>query len=312
MASNSALIIPPRTNAPSVAFTNDIRPIKPPVPVPNPWSWVFWSSGVLLLAALVITVVLTAIALRVRRAFATPVPAHVRARDAINAALHSINDPRAFCTAVSNALRSYLEAHFHLRASESTTEEFLRELQNALELTPPQKQTLATFLDQCDLVKFARFEPNEAALRELHDSALAIGGFLSQPVLLIVVAAHYIAWLRMSGALTLHQQPASKSSTPFIGWILKATSVLGAEIVDVLSNSWLIAIPGLLIGVVGLSAIVLALTAFRYRAKWFFWAVVLYDVVLLGAAPVGTGVGLLLLAFCLWRRDEFFPEPRLK
>jgi hypothetical protein len=349
MASNSALIIPPRTNAPAVALTNDIRPIKPPVPVPNPWSWVFASAGVLLLASIVVTAVLAALASRARRAFASPIPSHIRAREAIDTAIHSINDPRAFVTAISTALRSYLEAHFHLRASESTTEEFLRELQMTTELTPPQKQTLATFLDRCDLVKFARFEPNESALRELQDSALrlvhetqythtkaaritaeadmsrrsaqfktlmgriaAIGGFLSQPVVLILVAAHYIAWLRLAGVLRLQHESVAASRFAFINWIVSTMKGLGSEIIEVLSQSWLIAIPGLMLGMIGLAAIILALTTLRYRAKWFFWAVLIYGILLLGAAPVGAIIGVFLLAFCAWRYNEFFPEPRYR
>jgi len=41
-------------------------------------------------------------------------------------------------------------------------------------LSAGQKQSLAEFLERCDLVKFARFEPTESALRELHESALRL------------------------------------------------------------------------------------------------------------------------------------------
>ncbi len=173
MASNSALIIPPRTNAPSITATNDIRPIKPPVVIRNPWAIAAWSTG--------ITLAIVLIALGIwfwwkRRPAAQPViiPPHVRAREKLNAALLLLNDPRAFCIAVSDAVRVYLEERFHLRAPERTTEEFLRDLQTTTHLSAEQKQTLAAFLERCDLVKFARFEPNEAALRELHESALRL------------------------------------------------------------------------------------------------------------------------------------------
>jgi hypothetical protein len=85
-----------------------------------------------------------------------------------------IGDPRAFAIAVSDAVRVYLEERFTLRAPERTTEEFLRDLQKTSALTPQQKASLAAFLEQCDLVKFARFEPPESALRELHESALRL------------------------------------------------------------------------------------------------------------------------------------------
>jgi len=174
MASNSAILIPPPAPTNTVASTNDIRPIKPPVAVPNPWAWVFWVGGILLALAVIAAVVGLWLATRKRRAIAPPVPPHIRARQKLDAALQLIGDPRAFCIAVSDAVRVYLEERFNLRAPERTTEEFLRDLQKTLALTQQQKASLATFLEQCDLVKFARFEPPETLLRELHGSALRL------------------------------------------------------------------------------------------------------------------------------------------
>ena len=174
MATNSGILIPPRAPTNTVAATNDIRPIKPPVAVPNPWTWVFWTAGILLALALIATVLLVWLAKRRQRLILPPVPPHVRARQKLEAALLLIGDPRAFCIAVSDALRVYLEERFQLRAPERTTEEFLHDLQKTQVLNEAQKQSLGAFLEQCDLVKFARFEPTEAALRELHESALRL------------------------------------------------------------------------------------------------------------------------------------------
>ena len=173
MASNSALIIPPRAVQDDVALTNDIRAIKPPVEIPNPWVWVIWIGTALLLAALAAALVLW-LKRRKDREVSVVVPPHVRARERLNEALLLINDPRAFCIAVSDAIRLYLEERFELRAPERTTEEFLRELQRTPHLNAEQKQSLAAFLEQCDLVKFARFEPPESTLRDLHESALRL------------------------------------------------------------------------------------------------------------------------------------------
>jgi hypothetical protein len=174
MASNSGILIPPAAPPNTVASTNDIRPIKPPVFVPNPWTWVFWTAGILLALALIATALIVWIAKQKRRAIPVPVPPHVRARQKIDAALQLIGDPRAFCIAVSDAVRVYLEERFNLRAPERTTEEFLRDLQKTSVLTAQQKESLASFLEQCDLVKFARFEPPESLLRELHEAALRL------------------------------------------------------------------------------------------------------------------------------------------
>jgi hypothetical protein len=98
----------------------------------------------------------------------------VRAKQKLTAALQFISDPKAFCTAVSDTLRVYLEERFQFRAPDRTTEEFLVELQSTHHLTPDQKISLAEFLQNCDLVKFARFEPEEQNLRSLHEAALRL------------------------------------------------------------------------------------------------------------------------------------------
>ena len=174
MASNSGILIPPSAPSPGVAGTNDIRPIKPPVPVPNPWLWAFWIGGILVALAILGMLLAAWQKAKSRRPLAPPVPPHVRARQKLEAALLLIGDPRAFCIAVSDALRVYLEERFQLRAPERTTEEFLRDLQKTEVLTPQQKASLAAFLEQCDLVKFAKFEPPETLLREMHESALRL------------------------------------------------------------------------------------------------------------------------------------------
>lgn len=174
MASQSGILIPPSGPTNTVAATNDIRPIKPPVEVPNPWAWAYWTAGVVLTVALVTALIVFLRVKQKQRAYVPPLPPHVRARQKIEAALLLINDPRAFAIAVSDAVRLYLEERFQLRAPERTTEEFLRDLQKTSVLTAQQKESLSVFLEQCDLVKFARFEPPESLLRELHESALRL------------------------------------------------------------------------------------------------------------------------------------------
>ncbi len=102
------------------------------------------------------------------------IPPHVRAKNKLREALSLIHDPRLFCIVVSDALRVYLEERFNFRAPERTTEEFLLDLQRTSLLTSDQKVSLTEFLQECDLVKFAGFEPNEEELRRLHDAALRL------------------------------------------------------------------------------------------------------------------------------------------
>jgi hypothetical protein len=71
-------------------------------------------------------------------------------------------------------IRFYLEERFDFRAPERTTEEFLHELRATNLLLPDQKASLGEFLSRCDLVKFARYEPGESELRDLHVSAVRL------------------------------------------------------------------------------------------------------------------------------------------
>ena len=75
---------------------------------------------------------------------------------------------------MSDTARQYLEERFEFRAPERTTEEFLHELRRTNLLSADQKNSLSEFLQQCDLVKFAKYEPREPELRELHGSALRL------------------------------------------------------------------------------------------------------------------------------------------
>jgi hypothetical protein len=154
--------------------TETLRDIKPPVELPDPWKWALIALALLILA---VVAWLLWREWKQRQARVPPVPiipAHVRARRKLEQALALISQPREFCTVVSDTIRAYLEERFRFHAPERTTEEFLYELRETNLLTPDQKDGLGEFLKRCDLVKFARYEPHEPELRDLHESALRL------------------------------------------------------------------------------------------------------------------------------------------
>jgi hypothetical protein len=164
------------TNSPALASpgTNGLHDIKPPVEIPSGWAWLIW------LVAALAAVVLAYYAWRYwqKRRKAIPpvplVPAHVRAKQQLADALALLGQPKEFCIRVSDTIRWYLEERFDFHAPERTTEEFLTELRNTDILTPDQKESLSEFLNRCDLVKFARYEPGEPELRDLHGAAVRL------------------------------------------------------------------------------------------------------------------------------------------
>jgi hypothetical protein len=75
----------------------------------------------------------------------------------------------------NNLLRSYIERRFSLRSTRQTTSEFLHSLELE-KLSPLQKvQTeLRRCLEQADLAKFARYQPQEEELNEMEKAILVL------------------------------------------------------------------------------------------------------------------------------------------
>ncbi len=177
MASTSnVLIVPPMPPAVTntVAAEEGLRDIRPPVYIFDKWGWVIAAAvGFVLLVAGILYLLL-----RRKTLFPPPlpivVPPHERARQKLAAALDLLDQPKPFCILVSDAVRLYLEERFELRAPESTTEEFLSDLRAKPVLSTAQKLSLGEFLEQCDLVKFARLQPTPAQLQPLYEAALRL------------------------------------------------------------------------------------------------------------------------------------------
>lgn len=162
------------TNNNFAAVADDIRDIKPPIEISDGLAWLWWT---LIVLALAVAAFLLWRRLKNRKTnivLPPPVPAHIRAKHKLEQALALIAQPKPFVIEVSDTARAYLEERFEFRAPERTTEEFLRELRGTKLLLPEQKESLGEFLAGCDLVKFAKYEPGEKELRELHSSALRL------------------------------------------------------------------------------------------------------------------------------------------
>jgi len=153
---------------------SDIRDIKPPIEITDGLTWLWWGLLVLFLAVAVFLIWRWFKNRKLNVVLPPPVPAHVRAKQKLEQALALITQPKPFVIAVSDAERAYLEERFEFHAPERTTEEFLRELAGTKLLLPEQKESLGGFLASCDLVKFAKYEPGENELRELHSSAVRL------------------------------------------------------------------------------------------------------------------------------------------
>lgn len=151
--------------------TNDIHDIKGFVPVPYPW-WV-WA----LLAVIIVAIAIIVWAIRrkkpaVAAAPATPPPTPYEVALAALQQLRSENPTvEVFYTRLSDIVRRYLEDQLQLRAPERTTEEFLYELQQGSRLASEHKELLGAFLQEADLVKFARHRPGKEDIERAASAA---------------------------------------------------------------------------------------------------------------------------------------------
>jgi hypothetical protein len=157
--------------------SGDIRDIRGPLGVPmSPFRLALLILLPLLLAALLFVL---ARRLRSRRDDSPrpalgplPRPAHEIALEALAAlggsGMLERGEVKEFHIEASDILRRYVEARFRVEALEMTTREVLTGLE-ATGSEPRFRDGLGAFLEQCDLVKFAKVRPGADASRELLD-----------------------------------------------------------------------------------------------------------------------------------------------
>ena len=161
-----------QTNAPGQAPSPDaqLQDIRPPIFYFHPWFWL-WIA--LALATAVALIVLPWFWLR---------PKHqLSAKSAYELALEKLEkgrallreeEPMPYAVYVSEAIRAYLGQRFQAPSTRRTTEEFLRQME-ADRNTPlaEHRDLLRGFLQSCDMVKFARYQPRLAELEHVQQSA---------------------------------------------------------------------------------------------------------------------------------------------
>jgi hypothetical protein len=99
-----------------------------------------------------------------------PLTVAVRRLQEVEASLDRY-ETEPLCVAVSDIVRAYLEAVLDLPVREQTSEEFLEALRHRPGQLPVLNEQLPRFLEQCDIVKFARQDLNEESRRELTATA---------------------------------------------------------------------------------------------------------------------------------------------
>ena len=160
---------PDAASDPLAGFRDNV----PPVDVPWP-EWVWWAIGVgsVLVLALLIWLVIWLRARRPVVAALTPRMIALRALEDLRAHVREVN-PYTFSVRVSDVLRTYVSGQFSLQATSQTSPEFLASIAQSPRFSDEDRKLLATFLDRCDMLKFARIEAHAEENGELLGAAAA-------------------------------------------------------------------------------------------------------------------------------------------
>ncbi len=158
----------------------DIRGLKDPVGLPRSYLWLLYLGLAVLAAAGAGWLIYRKFFRREKKEPPPPPP-----RPAAEIALEELERIRSadlpgrglvkeYYSRVSDTVRRYLENRFRLRAPERTTEEFLQEMATTSHLTGDQQDLVAAFLEESDLVKFARYGPTEKEIAALFAAAIRL------------------------------------------------------------------------------------------------------------------------------------------
>ncbi len=139
------------------------------------WAWAVWVGGGLAL----VVIALGGIAFLVRRSrrpkrrvvMPPDVWAMGQLRKLAGEQLIEAGKVKEFHYRLSEITRTYIELRFGLMAPEQTTEEFLESLRNSDALPADRKALLAEFLEACDMVKYALYEPATEEIERVFNAA---------------------------------------------------------------------------------------------------------------------------------------------
>lgn len=168
----------------SVLAEEGLKDIRPPVPLPENFFWLFIVLGLLFLAGIIFLV----------RYYLSKKPAMKKkeipkkpweiAFEQLNALLKkdfiATGKIKEFYVELGHIVRHYIEERYALKAPEMTTPEFLEHIKRESPLQAEHKILLKDFLHCCDMVKFAKYGPTE---KEVQDSIFSAKKFIEETII---------------------------------------------------------------------------------------------------------------------------------
>jgi hypothetical protein len=172
----SEIFIEVKSVMPADGSATDIRDLKPLPVVHYTKRWPFVVGALALVAA-----GLAAVAYFWKRRRAASTAPQPKAHEVAFAALNALRKTdfadaqavRQWYFDISEVLRAYVEARYHLNATDLTTEEIFSRLSLLTDLAPAERMRLQSFLADTDQVKFANHTPAQEEISTTYERALS-------------------------------------------------------------------------------------------------------------------------------------------
>ena len=173
--STSEIFVEVQSVLPQDGSAQDIKGLKPIVRVKDPFPW----RETALIGALLFIMVLAWWWYRRTKITTAKIPP--TPHEVAYAELHQIRklplgtpeERKAFCFAISETLRRYIEGRFEVGATDMTSQEILDSTQPIIDLRA-HRQNLHAFFDRSDGVKFASLPCQDGDIEFLYETALTV------------------------------------------------------------------------------------------------------------------------------------------
>lgn len=157
-----------------VTLEDDILDIRGPVPLPEKTNFPL-IIAISLLALLLVVTLFYFLRKRFKRTPPPPTPGEIALMELQEARdLKEKGQALQYIERLSNIIRRYIEAQFHIGFTRQTTSEFLHsmatETGGSKKLLQPHRQMLQQCMEQCDMAKYAHNTPGDEGLEKMENS----------------------------------------------------------------------------------------------------------------------------------------------
>lgn len=186
-----------RVESVNISGAKDIKDIKPPLSIPRNWRMYYLYGGIVFLVLLLAGMGYWGYKRRKAGLPLLPLkeepirPAHEIALEALEQLAESSllikNRVKEYYIIISEIIRTYIENRYFINSLEMTTAQLIEHIQST-DMPDSVREELDRFLQECDLVKFAKYIPDTGEIEASTRSAYTIVNqtkwtFIERPVI---------------------------------------------------------------------------------------------------------------------------------